>query len=140
MSPQQMAALSAALRHTRDARALLASSPDQAWHLAGFGPECIRKACLQDRMFDKVIGHDWTCDTEEMLDAAVSLDARAWRYRLHGWAALEPHLGDWRPPHCYDKTGSHAADAQALVEAAERLVARVHAELWMDGELKDLED
>lgn len=36
--------ISAALRHVRDAEQLLTSSPDQAWHLADFGPECIRKS------------------------------------------------------------------------------------------------
>jgi hypothetical protein len=44
--------LSAALRHVRDAEHLATPnhsgySPDQAHHLAGFGPECAQKATLQ---------------------------------------------------------------------------------------------
>ena len=54
--------LSAALRHVRDAEHLATPnhsghSPDQAYHLAGFGPECARKATLYHRLFDKPLGH-----------------------------------------------------------------------------------
>lgn len=139
MTTDQLATLSAALRHVRDARALLADSPDQAWHLAGFGPECVRKACLTDRVFDRVIGHDWAAASEEMLEFAVSLDARAWRFALAGWAAGAPCLGRWKPDDRYHRTGTHAAEAAGLVEVAVRLVSRVHADLWMDGELTDVE-
>lgn len=139
MSPTQLASVSAALRHVRDAEALVVASPDQAWHLAGFGPECIRKACLRDRMFDKVLGHDWTPASEAMLDVAVNLDPQAARYRLAGWASTEPLLARWMPSHRYDRTGAHAGDAASLVLACRRLVDRVYAELWMDGTLAGAE-
>ena len=137
MSPTQLASVSAALRHLRDAEALLVPSPDQAWHVVGFAPECIRKACLRDRMFDKVLGHDWTPASEAMLEVAVSLDAPASRFQLSGWAATEPSLLAWAPGHRYDRTGKHAAGARELVAACGRLVRRVWADLWMDGALID---
>jgi hypothetical protein len=140
MKPAQKAAVSAALRHIRDAEALLPASPDQSWHLAGFGPECIRKACLVDRMFDKVLGHDWGTASEEMLEIALSLDPHAARYHLSGWTTAEPVLGRWRPSHRYDRTGAHAHESAALVQAAGRLVGQVHAQLWMDGALTQVED
>ncbi len=53
MTPRQLDLLSAARRHIADAEHLLAHgahrSEDQAWHLAGFGPESVRKACLEGR-------------------------------------------------------------------------------------------
>ena len=38
--------VSAALRHARDAEWLAHRSPDQAYHLAGYAPECARKATV----------------------------------------------------------------------------------------------
>lgn len=46
LSATQVALVSAALRHINDARTLLATSPVQAAYLAGYGPECARKAAL----------------------------------------------------------------------------------------------
>jgi len=62
LSPKRTALVSAALRHVDDAQALLAVSPVQAFHLAGFGPECARKAALtvpgaSQGTMDKAIGH-----------------------------------------------------------------------------------
>jgi hypothetical protein len=51
---------SAALRHVRDAKILAAGaapSPDQAWHLIGFGSECSLKAGLSAEWQGKAIGH-----------------------------------------------------------------------------------
>lgn len=135
MTSSQLALLSAALRHTRDARALLVTSPDQAWHLAGFGPECARKAALSERFFDQVLGHDWTPASEEILELAISLDARAWRLRLDGWGAALPALARWRPADRYHRTGRHAHEAETLVSECEARVDRLLADLWMDGDL-----
>lgn len=135
MTSSQLALLSAALRHTRDARALLATSPDQAWHLAGFGPECARKAALSERFFDQALAHDWTPASEEILELAISLDARAWRLRLDGWGVARPMLARWRPAHRYDRTGDHAPHAAALVRDCAERVDRLLADLWMDGDL-----
>jgi len=139
MTPDQSALLSAALRHARDAEALLAASPDQAWHLAGFGPECARKACLSERWADKAVGHDWTSSAEALLEVAISMDARAARLDLAGWAQRAPLLARWRPEHRYNRTGANVADAAGLVEGCAGLVARVHADLWMDGALQGVE-
>ena len=86
MTEPQLTLLSAALRHTRDARALLASSPDQAWHLAGFGPECARKAALSERWADHAMSHQLGAPAEGVLEMAIAMDAHAVRYRLEGWA------------------------------------------------------
>lgn len=135
MSSEKQGYLSAALRHCRDAEVLLTTSPDQSWHLAGFGPECMRKACLEGNLFDKAIGHGWDERTEGLLDFAVSVSPQAWRYRLEGWGS-RGRLQEWNPQHRYDKTGTHSADADALVTECADLVDRVHQELWMDGAIR----
>ena len=126
--------LSAALRHVSDAEHLLATSPDQSWHLAGFGPECARKACLGDDWWDKALGHELTDFVEPVLELALALDVRAARYGVAGFTARYPSLAEWRPDARYEKTGTRKAeDAKPLVEAAAQLTCRLAAELWMDG-------
>jgi len=139
MTPRQLAFISAALRHVEDAEHLLTSgshrSEDQAWHLAGFGPECVRKACLEDRALDRALGHNLAADTEHLLEWGLSLDPHASRYGLVGWAGA-PQLADWDPTHRYDRTGTHVGDpVAALVASARNLVHRVHADLWADGRI-----
>jgi len=77
------ALISAALRLVRDAEHLLEPGaqqfPDEAYYLAGFGPECARKACLESRSFDKVLGHDFADFAESTLDVACALDPHAHR-------------------------------------------------------------
>ena len=65
MSKEQIAFVQAARRHVNDARALLAASPLQAYHLAGFGPECARKAVPGVATLAKQLGH--TIDADEAL-------------------------------------------------------------------------
>ena len=65
--------LSAAIRHVRDAELLASTagpnrSLDQAFHLAGFAPECARKATLPRSTFDKSIGHGTTAASELSLE------------------------------------------------------------------------
>ena len=90
---------SAALRHVRDARRLTegaAPSFDQAWHLAGFGPECARKAALVDKAAHKRLGHD--LHQPELLAWALSIDTRAARsVRRHAPTT------DWQPDHRYER-------------------------------------
>ena len=130
------ALMSAALRHVRDAEYLLdhapQPSPDQAWHLAGFGPECARKALLHERWLDQIIGHD----SEPLaLDFALSLDARALRM-ARGWGVRWPLLADWKPVARYERTGTKDVKrARALVECARESVDLVAFELCTRGEL-----
>lgn len=136
MTDPQIALLSAALRHTRDAEALLSSSPDQAWHLAGFGPECARKAALSERWADKAVGHQLGALAQGVLETAIAMDAHAARYRLDGWVSRWPALAQWSPESRYRKTGSTPkASAEALTAAAREAVGGLVAELWADGAL-----
>src|SRR5215212_4601191 len=91
--------LSAAIRHLRDAEFLASvaapdRSLDQAFHLAGFAPECARKAALPRSTFDKAIGHGTTDASELSLEWALAHDPRARRYRIDlvKWAARYPAL------------------------------------------------
>ncbi len=144
LTPRQLAFLSAALRHVADAEHLLAQgahqSQDQAWHLAGFGPECAKKACVDDGMLDRVLGHDLGMDAEPMLEWGLALDPRASRYGLVGWPKRRPILESWTPNHRYDATGAHTGTRVAeLVALAREVVGRIQADLWADGRLSGKE-
>lgn len=128
--------LSAALRHARDARHLIADhgdrSVDQAVHLAGFAPECALKACLSDKRWDKSLGHDLGDDA---VNFALALDPRA--SRIVG--GLTPRLVGWNVEVRYARTGTTEADtANALVEAASRAVDQIVVRAWLDGLLGEV--
>lgn len=129
------ALVSAALRHVRDAEALLGkeptSSPDQAFHLAGYGPECARKAALSSRALDIALGHEFGAD---VLETALALDVHALRYDLAHWNTRHPALRAWSTGARYKRTGTYT-DAQAteLVKAARAAVDRIVVALWSDG-------
>lgn len=128
--------ISAALRHTRDAEALLVDSPDQAWHLAGFGPECARKACLTVRWADMAIGHDFGTASAEVIDFALALDPVASRFRPQ--RALPPSLGPWGPEARYVETGHFdLAQVHTLVQEARAWVDEVVLDLYLSGELAE---
>jgi hypothetical protein len=137
-----VALVSAALRHVRDAAHLVSqgpqASPDQAYHLAGFGPECARKATFLDRWLDKALGHDFTDSGEEVLDFATALDPVALRYQPLGFKARYPALASWDPGVRYEKTGTRKA--QEVTQACEEARAAVDAiviGLWLDGRWPD---
>lgn len=135
---EQIALLSASVRHARSARFLLEPFPDQAWHLAGFAFECVRKACLVERWGDKSLGHLFEERGEELLSFLVALDSHAWRYSLHGWDIEHPLLLEWNPNDRYKATGScELAKAKAFTEEAEVRVFSLLAELWADGRLSE---
>lgn len=121
---------SAALRHVRDARSLLmepGASPDQAWHLAGFGPECARKACVEDSAVHKIIGHD-VHDTE-LISWAMDLDPR-----LPRPAPAPAPTGAWRPEHRYECTGTRKlAAVSTLVDLCEADTVFLVSQLWCTG-------
>jgi hypothetical protein len=141
LSEKQLNLLSAALRHARDAMYLLdighqGHSTDQAFHLAGFGPECARKALLGDRVFDKVLGHRFDAGAEVVLEAALALDPRARRYGARAWTARYPALSTWSEQARYHRTGTTpAAIATPVVEQAAQAVHETVAALFADGRL-----
>jgi hypothetical protein len=141
------ALVSAALRHARDAEWLAhpdnpRPSPDQAWHLAGYGPECARKATLLTRAFDRTIGHRFQSGGEDVLDIATALDPFALRYEPGDWARRFPALTEWRETARYERTGGVAQKRHALsdlVRQARHAVDAVVAALWADGRFADHE-
>jgi hypothetical protein len=135
--------LSAAIRHIRDAE-FLASTPlpnqslDQAFHLAGFGPECARKATWPRATFDKAIGHDTTDAAEASLAWALAHDPRARRYQvdLVAWHARYPALASWTTDTRYDQTGTHSQpQVNVLLTEARAAVTAILTALWIDGVL-----
>ncbi|MEM9458219.1 MAG: hypothetical protein AAGF11_28850 [Myxococcota bacterium] len=139
--------VSAALRHVRDAEHLLVDgdhrSVDQAYHLAGFGPECARKACLGIRWADKALGHNSAEeDARLVLEVLLAVDAHAHRYRIGGgqWGESPyPALGRWGPESRYVATGTHEpAEARALVAECREIVDRITTALWADGLLEEI--
>lgn len=131
---------SAALRHIRDAEHLFAAgdhrSVEQAQHLAGFGPECIRKAALSARWGDKLLGHDLTDIGDDFGELLVALDPHAARAGALGLGARFPALAEWTPERRYDRTGvADEAEVGALIDAARRAVDEIFVALWLDGRL-----
>lgn len=141
LSEDQLNFLSAALRHARDSVYLLdvghqGHSTDQAFHLAGFAPECARKALLGDRVFDKILGHSFDAGAEVVLETALALDPRARRYRARAWTTRYPALTTWSEQARYYRTGTAtAALATPVVEQAAQAVHETVAALFADGRL-----
>lgn len=140
LSVKQLDKVSAALRHARDAEHLLQEGPsrsiDQAFHLAGFGPECIRKALLDDSVFDTILGHRLDLGMESTLETILALDPAARRYAPRHWSARWPALGTWTEQARYEPTGKRApAEVGALVLQSAEIVRETLAALWADGRL-----
>ncbi|AUX49000.1 uncharacterized protein SOCE26_105450 [Sorangium cellulosum] len=142
-SKRQSALLSAALRHIRDAEHLGApgqphTSLDQAYHLAGFGPECARKATLSHRWSDKPLGHTLGRPADPLLEFALALDPTAARYSPLDWQTRYPALSAWDPQCRYQATGSRRQqEVEQLLGEASRAVHEIVAALWADGRLPD---
>jgi hypothetical protein len=136
LTDKQLDLLSAALRHVADAEAL-ASEPghtslDQAYHLAGYGPECARKALLSSRAFDKSIGHRFLRD--DVISWAAALELTSLRYDLEGWGARFPALAAWQEDVRYERTGTREeATVRALIASSREAVDDVLLSLWLDG-------
>lgn len=129
--------VSAALRHISDAEALVASSPDQASHLAGFGPECMRKAVITISWLGKALGHDVDGSELPILDLGLDLDAHARRHAgITRLTSMTP-LNQWNPVHRYEATGTRKALAQPLVDACRREVDIRVTSLFADGLLTE---
>ena len=143
LSPKATDLLSAALRHVRDAEHLLddttgCSSPDQAYHLAGFGPECARKATVSLRWLDKALGHGVEEASAEVVEFALALAPLARRYDPGMHAGRWPELSAWRPDVRYEKTGTFSEQrAKAIAGEAREVVDTVVVALWADGRLPE---
>jgi len=142
LSQRQLSLLSASLRHVRDSEALLDEigrpSVDQAWHLIGFGPECVRKACLAEDWADKPLGHDLGDRAALLLDFAVALDPTAWRLGLVQASPVVP-LAGWAPEVRYALTGTaKVAETRKAVAAAREFVDRAIVTLWSSGLLEEV--
>lgn len=135
--------VSAALRHVSDAEHLADPngshpSPDQAHHLAGYAPECMRKATLGVRWFDMAIGHRFDAAAERVIDFAIAMEPMALRYNPPARASRFPVVAQWREDVRYQRTGSiDPATAQQCVAEAREMVDEMLFALWADGRLKD---
>jgi hypothetical protein len=130
--------LSAALRHLRDAEHLASQGPerslDQAYHLAGFAPECARKAALPRATFDKAIGHGLKGSSELAFQIALALDPGAHRYDISEWAARLPKFAAWSEECRYDTTGTrNETEVHELLSEVRPVVEALAYTLWADG-------
>lgn len=122
LTDKQTDALSAGLRHLRDAEHLASAgehaSLDQAWHLIGFALECLRKAGLSslDDKVGKVLGHDFDDDAEQHLDWLIAIDPCAHRYQLSRWSERCSALLGWRAEARYERSGTTARDRSEALE------------------------
>lgn len=131
LAPDQRDLLSAALRHQEDAERLLAPSPDQSWHLAGYVTECIRKAALTVKPFRVALSHEQGKHFDALFEIVAALDPRASRLRVSGWANPGTRLAEWSESHRYDATHEHAAAAADLVRETGTHFDRALAALWL---------
>lgn len=137
------ALISAALRHVRDAEHLLEPGPhrsvEQALHLAGFGPECARKACVDEEIADKALGHDIGGADDPTVDLLLALDPSASRYGIDEHTLKLPHRAKHWSVECrYMATGEAERiekDVAAVVDEARSFVDGCVADLWRDGAL-----
>lgn len=139
---EQSAMVSAALRHIGDAHCLLDASPVQAAYLAGYGPECARKAALaawtgHDNLRNRMIGHRFDRTAEIALRLFCDLDPLAPRYKLQEWTRRSSALGEWKEDLRYARSDSLTRTrARRIVEAAAALTTETLAALWADGRLE----
>lgn len=137
--------ISAALRHVRDAEHLLTPGPhrsvEQALHLAGFGPECARKGCVDEGIADKALGHDIAGADDSVVDLLLALDPSASRYGLDGHARELPLRAEhWTADCRYMATGEPSlleGTVAAVVQEARAFVDGRVADLWCDGILPE---
>jgi hypothetical protein len=131
LANDQKGLLSAALRHQGDAEFLLERSPDQAWHLAGYATECIRKAALTVEAYRKAIGHEQGRDFDALFELVSALDPGALKLRVSGWAHAGTRLHEWDAQHRYDALGTHTQQASQLVSETRVHHDRTLTALWL---------
>ena len=134
--------VSAALRHIRVAEHLVAEGADraldEAFHIAGFGPECAQAACLGEEWFARAIGHGFEAAQAESLRLLLDLDPRARRYLPADWGDRYQALKTWTVQSRYLPTGTFdLTRATAMTREAREAVDRVATALWADGLLDE---
>lgn len=146
LSKNQNALVSAALRHVADAAALERDSPVQAFYLAGYGPECARKASLarwedkQEDVRNRAIGHRFEDPAETALAWFCDLDPLAARYTLRRWRDQHPILGEWAEEVRYGRSDSITrSKVRRMRDSADALTYSTVASLWADGRLEALD-
>lgn len=162
LTPQALTLVAAAQRHLRDAAYLADYAHDhpahrdgepvyrslaQAYHLAGFAPECIRKAILGTRTFDKALGHRFRQagdphSNEDMLAVIMATDPFAARYysTSSAWAQAYPALAAWAETARYDADNDpkfEPAKVAELLHSADSAVQGIVLRLWLDGRLPE---
>lgn len=145
LSPHAADHLSAALRHVRDAEHLLPppesddyASPDQAYHLAAFGPECARKAVIATDWLDKLLGHGHGTQLEPLLEFAAAIDHHAHHYARADSDITTSAFAAWNIDCRYKRSGTFdRTTTEPLVRAARRFVDDITLFLWADGRLAE---
>lgn len=127
---------SAALRHLVDAERLAGDSThpslDQAWHLAGFGPECALKATLASGRFDRALGHD--VHDPDIMGWVLAVDPFPGAPRT-GVPSL-PGTRNWNPDSRYERTGTATdEEVEAILEHARVATLGPISALWAMGVL-----
>jgi hypothetical protein len=146
LTPHRATLVSAAIRHVTDATALLATSPVGAAYLAGYGPECVRKAALtappatNETELGKAIGHGFGKIPEEVLALFCALDPLVGRYAPQGWRERFPPLGQWNEQMRYGRSDSVSPkQAARIVDDSAKATEETVLALWADGRLPRLE-
>ncbi len=118
-----------------------------AYYLAGYGPECARKAALtwpdarSAKEIDKAIGHGFHKQAELALAHVLAVDPLAARYELPRWQTRFLKLAAWSEDKRYESSQMFgAAAARGVLREANEVVTEVIAALWADGRLPPLED
>jgi len=143
----RMSLASAALRHIADATMLYDASPVGALHLAGFGPECARKAALAydtrevDAEVWKYIGHGIDPRAEEAARFVFGLDPLASRYPVMGWRERFKGMKKyWHVEARYLRSDAvPPTRAARVLNDARTATTEVIAALWADGRLEPLD-
>lgn len=113
---------------------------DQVWHLAGFGPECARKARFPEAQWRKLLGHELGHVSDAILDWIEAIATEAARADLRRLVDGHLELARWKPDHRYQKSGTTTqAQARKIYDQAEQVTDRLLASLWVDGHIEGLE-
>ena len=108
-------------------------------HLVGFGPECVRKGCVDEELADKALGHDIEGVGDSVVNLLLALDPSASRYGIDEHSLKLPlRAKHWRLECRYMATGKPELIEKtvgAVVEEARAFVDGCVADLWCDGVL-----
>ena len=131
---------SAATRHRRDAKQLLATSPANARYLSGYVVECALKAVVEssDALFRApAFGHQLARLERDEMDLAVALTPRSARYRPAA-ATVKCVQQSWSETLRYSATSDTSGQVAArMVDAAADVHRSTVVEMFLDGLLDE---